>query len=208
VEASGATVPSRAQLDRVLPQFVGLIEQRPPAHSAVKVRGRRAYELARAGKDVDLAPRTVAIHSLVVQRYAYPELELEIECGSGTYVRALGRDLAEALGTGAVMSVLERKAVGRFRVENAIAVDELNVGTLPRHLQPALSAVANLPQVSLNEGQIVEIGHGRHIANPDPGGSRTARTASEWAAVDATQRLVAILMEKRPGELWPIKNFL
>jgi tRNA pseudouridine55 synthase len=206
VEIPGAPQPSHTELDRLLPQFLGEISQRPPAHSAVKVRGRRAFELARAGKEVDLAPRSVTIHGLVVKRYAYPELEVEIECGSGTYVRALGRDLAVALGTGAVMSVLVRLGVGQFRVEDAVTMDGLNAGILASHMQPALRAVADLPQVVLHEGQLVEIRHGRPIARPAPGDTKGVMTSGEWAAVNSALQLVAILREKRAGELWPVMN--
>src|SRR5262249_44412103 len=116
--SENACEPSRAALDRVLPQFVGEIAQRPPAHSAIKVAGWRAYKLARQGKAVSLAARPVVIHRLAIGRYAYPELEVEIECGSGTYVRALGRDIAASLGTAAVMATLERTAIGPFCVED------------------------------------------------------------------------------------------
>src|SRR5262249_43555691 len=112
----GAPQPARAEIEAALSKFIGDIEQRPPAHSAVKIAGRRAYKLARQGRAVEIAPRTVTIHSLNILRYDYPELELVVECGSGTYIRSLGRDLASALGTAAVMSALERTAVGGFRV--------------------------------------------------------------------------------------------
>jgi tRNA pseudouridine55 synthase len=210
VEIAGAPIPSRAMLDRALPQFVGAIQQRPPAHSAVKVRGKRAYQLARSGKTMDLAPRTVTIHSLVVRRYDYPELELEIECGSGTYVRALGRDLAEALGTGTVMSSLERTAIGGFRAQNAVSVEELNPETLPRYLQSALAAVADLPRCVLTDAQLSEIRHGRPIKLSTRGAPEISRpdSKSDVAAIDATGELVAIVYQKRAGELWPAHNFL
>jgi tRNA pseudouridine55 synthase len=136
-----AAMASRMEIDSVLQRFIGLISQRPPAHSAIKVQGRRAYQLARQGAAVELAPRVVEIHSLQVLRYDYPTLDLDIECGSGTYVRALGRDLAAELGTAAVMSALERTAVGAFRVEDAVALDELSAETVAKHLQPPTAAV-------------------------------------------------------------------
>ena len=114
-------VPSRDEIVAAAASLVGTIEQRPPAYSALKVHGRRAYELARRGQHVELAPRPVTIYRLDVTRYEYPELELDIECSSGTYVRAIGRDLAERVRTKAVMSALIRQAV-------AAAMRELGEG--------------------------------------------------------------------------------
>ena len=118
-------VPTRVEIEAAIPAFLGEILQSPPAFSALKVGGRRAYSLARAGQAVELKPRSVSIHRLNVLGYEYPRLQLEIECSSGTYVRSLGRDLAEQLGTGAVMSALVRTAIGSFRVEDSIDVSEV-----------------------------------------------------------------------------------
>jgi tRNA pseudouridine55 synthase len=200
--------PSREMLDDVLARFIGSIEQRPPAHSAIKVAGRRAYALARRGVALELQPRTVQIHKISVRGYAYPKLELDVECGSGTYIRALGRDIGAALGTGAVMSSLERTAVGIFRLEDAVDVCDLQAESFAHHLQPAIAAVADLPRVRLTEAQLLEIRHGRPIPKTwlAPCG-RPSDDGAEVAAVDMTGRLVAILFEKRPRELWPRMNF-
>jgi tRNA pseudouridine55 synthase len=207
-EIADSPEPTRETLEQMLPRFLGDIQQIPPAHSAVKIRGRRAYQLARAGKAVELSPRTVSIHRLSICRYEYPELELEIDCGSGTYVRSLGRDIAAALGTSAVMSALERVAIGRFHVDDAVAVDELAADTLQMHLQPALAAVADLPQVVLPDTAWNEIRHGRQMHTTDVGIVRDTVSEDEYAAVNTTGELVAILYEKKPGELWPVRNFL
>lgn len=208
-----APEPTWDELQAAVPQFVGQVRQRPPAHSAVKIAGRRAYKLARAGQAVEPAERTVTVHKLAVRRYEYPELELGIHCGSGTYVRSLGRDLAAALGTAAVMSALVRTAVGDFRLEDAARLDELTSETLPQYLQPALAAVAGLPRFELNDTDLAEIRHGRPIAVPPA--LATAEAASpgevsptEYAAVDHGGELVAILFEKHPGQLWPARNFM
>ena len=113
-------IPTREQVEAALPAFVGDIQQVPPAYSAIKLGGQKAYDLARRGDAPDLPPRPVTIHAIGVARYEYPELVLDIHCGSGTYIRSLGRDLAAALGTAAVMSELERTAIGEFRVEDAV----------------------------------------------------------------------------------------
>ena len=91
-----------------------MIQQRPPAFSALKIGGRRAYDLARSGKEVVLKPRPVTVYELTVRDFAYPRLVLETQCSAGTYVRSLGRDLAESIGTAAVMSELVRLEIGPF----------------------------------------------------------------------------------------------
>ncbi|NOY30442.1 MAG: tRNA pseudouridine(55) synthase TruB, partial [Planctomycetes bacterium] len=100
-ELASPPQPSREEIESKLPDFLGEIQQRPPAYSALKVNGQRAYKLAREGLAVQLEPRPVEIYELRVTGYNYPELKINLRCGSGTYVRSLGRDLAEALGTGA-----------------------------------------------------------------------------------------------------------
>jgi len=209
IPVADAAEPTRAALDRVLTRFLGDIQQRPPTHSAIKLAGQRAYELARRGVEVDLQPRPVTIHKIFVRRYEYPELELAVDCGSGTYIRALGRDIGEALGTGAVMTALERTAIGAFHVEDAVALDNLTADTLAQHLQPALAAAADLPCVTLSDAQRIEVRNGRPILTSwlANGGPPVISDASELAAADSAGRLVAILFEKRPGELWPRMNF-
>jgi tRNA pseudouridine55 synthase len=202
---AGAVEPTSEQIAAVIPRFLGTIEQRPPVFSAVKVAGRRAYALARRGKEVELAAKLVQIHRLEIRRYAYPELELDIECGSGTYVRALGRDLAAALGAVAVMSALERTAIGGYRLDDANCPAQINAESLAAYMLPALSAVAHLPRVMLNDAERNEIRHGRSIAAAD--GQSADALHSEAAGVDRDGKLAAILSAKKPGEWWPLLNF-
>ena len=177
------------------------IEQRPPAYSALKVRGRRAYDLARKGQPVGLKPRRVTVHRIEIENYDYPELVLRIECGSGTYVRSLGRDLAESLGTAAVMSALVRTAIGGLHVEDAIDPRQLSDANWADCLLPPLRAVESLPRVELSSEEIVRIRHGLAVSRePSPTG------AKEIAAVDANGRLVAILTRRGPGRLGPSRN--
>ena len=206
---AGAPEPTRAEVEAALPQFLGDIQQRPPPHSAIKIGGQRAYDLARRGEEFELSARTISIYHLEILRYAYPELELAIECGSGTYVRSLGRDLAAALGTAAVMSALARTAIGDFRVEDAVALDALTNDSVTQHLQPPLTALKDLPQIALNEKQLAELRHGRPIEmrNIKCPTAAAAAPITEWAAVDPAGRLAAILFEKHPSQLWPARNF-
>jgi tRNA pseudouridine55 synthase len=205
-DVPNAIAPTPAELGASLFRFVGEIAQRPPTHSAVKIAGRRAYDLARRGITVELQPRTVTIHQLTVRRYDYPDLSLDIECGSGTYVRALGRDLGQALGTGAVMTALERTAIGDFRIEEAVALTELTAQSLPPHLKPAMTALADIPQVTLTEAQLIEVRNGRPILKTWLAPEHQFDSA-EVVAIDAEGNLAAILFEKNLGEIWPRMNF-
>jgi tRNA pseudouridine55 synthase len=207
---SGAPQPTRADVESTLPHFVGEITQRPPAHSAIKVGGQRAYDLARRGLEFELPERTVVVHRLEILRYDYPELELEIDCGSGTYVRSLGRDLAAALGTAAVMSALVRTAIGHFRLVDAVQLDELTVESVGGHLRPPIEALESLPRIPVSEQQLAELRHGRPIEMRNlqrPATSAANAASPEWAAVDPAGRLAAILFEKHPNQLWPARNF-
>jgi tRNA pseudouridine55 synthase len=104
---------------------VGVIQQRPPAFSAIKLDGRRAYELARKGEQVEIPARPVTIHALEVIDYAWPLLTLRVECGKGTYIRSLARDLGTSLGVGGMLTSLRRTASGDFRVERASTLEQL-----------------------------------------------------------------------------------
>jgi tRNA pseudouridine55 synthase len=162
-EVAGAREISRADIERRLPAFVGRIEQVPPVFSAVHVEGKRAHERARAGQSVELAPRPVEVFRLEITRFAYPELELEIECGSGTYVRSIGRDLGNALGCGAVMSHLVRTRVGPYRIEDAVQLDQLTRDTLESALLDPATAATGVPKRVANADEIVLLRAGRAI---------------------------------------------
>ncbi|MGD9721297.1 MAG: tRNA pseudouridine(55) synthase TruB [Pirellulales bacterium] len=193
--------PTVAQLQQAAAGLIGQIAQRPPAYSALKVAGRRAYKLARAGREVELAPRPVRIDRLVILAYEYPELDVEIVCGSGTYVRSLGRDLAERLGTGAVMAALERTAIGHFTIESAVDPAALTRENLPQFLLPADAAVRDLmPMVTVTDDEVRRLANGQTIACAD-------QPAESCAAVDASGRLVAILVRRDDGTFRPGKYF-
>ncbi len=117
-------IPSRADVEEVVGKFTGEIEQRVPSYSAVKINGERAYKLARAGKSVEMPVRKVRIDKIEILRYEWPELEIRCKVSSGTYIRALGEDIGKALGVGGYLTSLRRTQVGKYRVENAIKIDE------------------------------------------------------------------------------------
>jgi tRNA pseudouridine55 synthase len=117
--------PGPVAIRAVLGLFRGEFLQRPPAHSAVKVGGRRAYKLARRGRPPEIAPRAVTIHDINLLEYDWPFIEIDLRCGKGLYVRALARDLGEALGTGGHCVSIRRTAVGPFTLKMARSMDEL-----------------------------------------------------------------------------------
>lgn len=194
-------VPTAEQIMAALPAFVGQIEQVPPAYSAIKIKGQKAYDLARNGQQVDIAPRPVTIHRIDVVRYDYPELVLDIRCGSGTYIRSLGRDLAASLGTAAVMSELVRTAIGDFTLDAAAGPNELSEENLRDALLPASLAVADLPRIDLTAYQAEELRHGRPVAPPPE------TPAGELALLSPTGDLFALGKRGRAGKLWPVRVF-
>jgi tRNA pseudouridine55 synthase len=196
-----APQPSRVQLERAVAEMTGEIEQRPPAYSALKISGRRAYALARAGKAVDLAPRKVNIYRAEIVGYDYPELCIDVECGSGTYVRSFGRDLAEHAGTAAVMSALERTAIGQFTLDQAIDADQLTRENIAgQMLPPALAIRGLMPECVITEAEIQRLGNGLSIAAPPDAPDRCA-------ALDARGTLVALVSLHADGDFWPAKYF-
>jgi tRNA pseudouridine55 synthase len=129
------TGPSPGEIEALLPRFVGSIQQRPPAFSALKVAGQRAYDLAREGQAVHLEPRTVRVYAIELLDYAWPLVRLRIDCGRGTYIRALARDLGEALDVGGHLTELRRTRVGAFAVEQSIPPDRLRSEGVAAHLR-------------------------------------------------------------------------
>lgn len=121
--------PTRNEIEQVLEQFKGEITQRPPIYSAIKVNGQRAYDLARAGKEVEIPERQVTIHSLEVVDYVYPELKIRTHVSSGTYIRTLAQDIGNALGTGAYCTQLRRTKVADWDVANAQTLSEFGVSS-------------------------------------------------------------------------------
>jgi tRNA pseudouridine55 synthase len=200
VELELPPVPSIAALEGAVQQFVGTIQQRPPDYSAIKVEGKRAYKMARRGEAVELAARPVEIYSLKIVRYEYPELELLVRCGSGTYIRSLGRDLAASLDTAAVMSQLRRLAIGPFGVEEAVCVDALSRERIESRLLSPLIGLEGMARVEVKEEEVRRLMNGQVIAN------RWATDAQEAAAIAGDGRLVAILQPKNGG-LAPAKCF-
>lgn len=150
-EVPVTAIPSRDVVETVAKRFQGTTSQVPPKFSALKVRGERAYDLSRRGETVTLAPRTVTIHAMTILEYEFPLVRLRIECGAGTYIRAIAQDLGEALGTGGVLTGLRRTGVGGFTVSRAVPLAEFGAADWHAHILPVEEAVAGLPTVSLDD---------------------------------------------------------
>ena len=163
-----ADPPSESGLRAVLGAFLGEIEQRPPAYSAKRVNGRRAYRLARAGKPPSLAPVRVRVDALELLHFDGRTAEIACQTGPGVYVRALARDLGERLGGAAHLAALRRTAVGAFRVEEATRLDALAEAEVASRLLDPLAALAGLPRLAVSKSAATALGQGR-IAPFDAG---------------------------------------
>ncbi|RAK67466.1 tRNA pseudouridine(55) synthase TruB [Phenylobacterium kunshanense] len=206
--------PTLAQVQAVLPRFVGEIDQVPPAFSAIKVDGERAYDLARAGETVELAARKVIIFDVrLLDAEDADHVTLEMDCGKGTYVRALVRDIAEALGACGHVSALRRTRVGRFTEETAVTLDYLeDLGHKARQseaLLPVETALDDIPALAVTDEDAFRLKQGRSIvlvprqveavkARLKPG-SRTVSAMSGGTMV--------ALCEMRAGRLEPSRVF-
>ena len=194
-----------SDIERVLPQFIGDIEQVPPMYSAIKVGGKKLYELARQGQSVERQPRKVTVHSINVRSWNSPILEIEIECGSGTYIRSLAHDLGEELGVGAHLSGLTRTSSGMFKYSDSITLETLSEDDdWTRHIISPYDALSNQPQVTLTGEEIERIRHGGFIQRPPE------TDADTIFAFDADRRLIAILQPRdelwKPHKVFPSQN--
>jgi tRNA pseudouridine55 synthase len=184
--------PTAAEIEAAAAAFRGDILQRPCDYSAVHVDGKRAYRLARKGRAVVLDPKPVRIDRLEITGYDWPRLSVEIDCSSGTFVRAIGRDLAAALGTRAVMESLVRTAVGPFVQGASIPLAGIDPDTAPAALLPAAAAVPHLPRVTLDDTLLALAVRGGLL-------NLEERGADAVAAVDAAGQLVGILRSHPSG---------
>ena len=161
--------PSLEQVEAVLPQFTGPIDQVPPAYSALKVDGKRAYDLARAGEQVDLKTRAVTIHSLTITgAQGAEEVTLTAHVSKGTYIRSLARDIARALGTCGHVTYLRRTKAGPFLETDAISLDKLNEiangAQLSDLLLPLEAGLDDIPALSLNQTDAQALQQGRVVS--------------------------------------------
>ncbi|WP_425482102.1 tRNA pseudouridine(55) synthase TruB [Devosia marina] len=167
VVATSDVRPEQGALEAVLPRFTGTIMQRPPAFSAIKVDGERAYDLARAGETVELAERPIDIDAIELVSHSPEESVLEVTCGKGTYVRALARDIAEALGTVGHVTKLHRAAVGPFTDDDAVSIEELEAAEAGEArdalLLPVSAGLEDIEEIRLDAGQAKAVSHGNAV---------------------------------------------
>ncbi len=189
---------SEVQFEEALQAFVGEIEQVPPPYSAVKVKGRKAYEMAREGEEIDLAPRRIKVYSLELLEWAPPEVVIDVYCSSGTYVRSLAHDLGEKLGCGAHLIGLRRTKSGRFTLRDAVPLRRLREafddGNWYQFLIPAAEALSDWPAIELTQDQVEAIRHGHRVPSDDASGDdATASNVEMVRGVSDQGELVALL---------------
>jgi tRNA pseudouridine55 synthase len=154
-------VPDPAAIEALLPRFTGSVQQVPPRFSAIKIKGERAYDLARDGEVVELQPRTVEIDRLSLVHHEGDRSVLEADCGKGTYVRAIARDLGRALGCLGHIAALRRTRVGPFSEEDAVVVDDL--ATDLAALRPVEMALSEIPSVAVSRDMAARLMRGQSI---------------------------------------------
>lgn len=194
-------------VDRVRAFFWGEMEQVPPAYSAAKVGGRRAYKLARQGKTVSLQPRRVRIHSVKLLDFHYPRVEYEISCSKGTYIRALARDIGKWLGSGAIVETLRRTRVGVYHEEDAIPLDASSNLARSKLQNPTGAVVLETDDmVWLTEEEAENARHGQAITPAS--GAEIKPSATEVALIGSDRRLVGIgIWDAEHGVVRPKKIF-
>ena len=203
---------SREQVEDALQSFIGLVEQRPPMYSAVKVQGQRLYKLARAGIEVERAARSVEIHDITVADFSPPMLTLEVECGKGVYIRSLVHDLGEALGCGGYVSSLVRSSCGGFDSADSVTLEQLEEANQTtqdgwrKYLHPLDRVLRNLNSItvgspaekSLFQGQPISVG--RQVP--------AAGYLEQFRAYSADGRFLALVSFDRAANSWrPVKVF-
>ncbi len=196
IETPDARSVDREEIAEALQRFQGRIQQTPPQFSALHVNGQRAYDLARAGVAVELAPREVEISKIELLYCDGRDVTVDIDCSSGTYIRSIARDLGEALGVGGLMTSLVRTGIGPFQVDSAVTVEELSRETIATRLLPPTMALANLPKCVVSDVEVAQLRQGKSIPVDANVG------AAEACVVDESGSLVA-LGELNAGRLQP-----
>ncbi|MEI8333620.1 MAG: tRNA pseudouridine(55) synthase TruB [Chloroflexota bacterium] len=207
--------PSRDAVEVALAAFRGAIVQVPPAYSAVKVAGRRAYALARAGKTPELAPRTVTVDRLELVEWdgsdpGRPVTVVEVGCSAGTYVRSIARDLGVALGSAAYLGALERTASGPYTSADAVRLDDLREAGrdgIAARLLPEDAGLESLPVVELGAEDVVAIGRGQRIRDPRASGDApdVGGTEGDLVRLRAGDATLVAIGRRHDGRIDPVK---
>lgn len=163
----GSQKPDFEQVQDVLNTFKGEVDQVPPIYSALKINGKKAYELAREGKKIEMKSRKVTINDIVLIDYNYPTLNIDVECSSGTYIRSLAHDIGQKLGTGAYLSKLLRTKVGHFLIEDSVSLEDLEIDGLDKYLIPIEALSLNFPSVEISRNELNKLNLGQFIERDD-----------------------------------------
>lgn len=188
-ESSVAVDVDEEQFSDLLKGYIGEIEQVPPPYSAVKVEGKKSYEQARKGEEVELEPRMINVYNLEVLEWALPEVVIDVYCSSGTYVRSLAYDLGEALGVGAHLVGLRRTKSGQFTLRDAISLRRLReafeAGDWAQFLIPAAEALGDWRTIELDSDQLEKVRNGHRIPadSEDTGWSRALSEQGDLVAL-------------------------
>ena len=175
-------IPSKNEICAVLPQFIGEIEQIPPKYSAKSVNGKRAYALARQNVEFSLLAKKVEIFNIELVDFQNEILTVKIECGSGTYIRALGRDIARKLGSLATMIDLIRLSVGSFNLENCHEISEISVDSL-ENLVVGVEDVLGYKTLNLSEDNCLKLLNGQRVPISKPNGFYILKQSSKSVAI-------------------------
>ena len=191
--------------EETLQQFVGEIEQIPPPYSAVKIQGRKAYEMAREGEEVDLQPRQINVYSLELLEWAPPEAVIDVYCSSGTYIRSLANDLGKVLGCGAHLVGLRRTKSGRFTLRDAVPLRKLREsfedGSWYKYVIPAAEALSDWPVVELTPDQVDAVRHGHRVPG-EAGKGKLARGINDQSELVALLEFDATTNEWQPKKVF------
>ena len=191
---------TRSDVEQALLPFCGVIMQVPPMYSALKHQGKRLYELARAGVEVEREPRRVEVFSINLVDFSPPNLSLQVECGRGVYMRSLAHELGEALGCGGYLSQLVRTRSGQFRVEDGATLEDLEESGWSRHLRPVDYALLDSKSaiVPLSAERLIR--HGREVSlGPS---FAYAGYMERYRAYTSDGRFLAVLRYNKPENLW------
>lgn len=212
---AGPVNVTKADIETVLAEFLGIITQIPPMTSAIKVQGKKLYELARLGVEVARPERTVEIYSMHVVKWeltaSRPRFLIDVECSKGTYIRSLCHDIGQALGCGAYMSFLVRTRVGDFTLDNASTLEELQLYAQKENLSAKLismeQALHDMSRLELDEEQARRIGHGQVIGAdfPSPAPGSRAQATDIQLVYNGSLLAIGKLTEEMHGERHMIK---
>lgn len=198
---TSSTIPELSRIKTVLPQFTGTLRQVPPRFSAVHVNGRRAYDLARSGIDVQMSEREVCVHALDILSWEPPDLTIRVACGSGTYIRSLARDIGIATDSRAYLQELHRTEVGPFHVEDSVDADA-EAATVRDSLLCAYEVLGRMKHVACCEAlpdAVSEIFHGKPFHTAMLVDASAADGCTQLAVFDDRRQLCAMVKRTEEG---------